>query len=287
MLAHALAGAVKLDMLQTEYRGHGAELAARAAEDGYDLVVAHGGDGTVNEIVNGLLARGVYAGVPALGVVPGGSANVFARALGIDRDPVEATCQLLNAVHHGRSRLVGLGRADDRWFTFNAGLGWDADVVHRVEQHRSRGHDASAALYVRSAAAVWLRRPRRGVPSLTARLSDGTVEENLRLALLSNTDTWTYLGHRPVRTNPGGSFDGGLGLFALRSLGVPTVTRALAQALRGAGGVSGRNLVRHDDVDLVQVNSSAPVGLQVDGDYLGRRVGVEFTAAPRALRVVL
>ncbi len=287
MLAHALAGAVKLDMLQTEYRGHGAELAARAAEDGYDLVVAHGGDGTVNEIVNGLLARGVHAGVPALGVVPGGSANVFARALGIDQDPVGAAYQLLNAVHHGRSRLVGLGRADDRWFTFNAGLGWDADVVHQVEQHRSRGHDASAALYVRSAAAGWRRRPRRGVPSLTARLSDGTVEENLRMALLSNTDTWTYLGRRPVRTNPRASFDGGLGLFALRSLGVPTVTRALAQGLRGAGEVSGRNLVRHDDVDVVQVNSSAPVGLQVDGDYLGRRVGVEFTAAPQALRVVL
>ena len=287
VLAHALASAVKLDMVQTQYRGHAADLAARAAEDGYDLVVAHGGDGTVNEIVNGLLARGIHPGVPALGVVPGGSANVFARALGIDRDPVEATYQLLNAMNHGRSRLVGLGRADDRWFTFNAGLGWDADVVHRVEQHRSRGHDASAALYVRSAAAIWLRRPRRDVPSLTARLSEGTVEENLRLALLSNTHTWTYLGRRPVRTNPRGSFDSGLGLFALRSLGAPTVTRALAQGLRGAGGVSGRNLVRHDDVDLVQLSSSAPVGLQVDGDYLGRRVEVEFTAAPRALRVVL
>lgn len=287
VLARALASEVTLDMAQTGYRGHAADLAARAAEDGYDLVVAHGGDGTVNEIVNGLLTRGGHAAVPALGVVPAGSANVFARALGIDRDPVEATYQLLNAVNHGRSRLLGLGRADDRWFTFNAGLGWDADVVHRVEQHRSRGRDASAALYVRSATAALLRRPRRNVPSLTARLSDGTVEEDLRMALLSNTDTWTYLGRRPVRTNPRGSFDRGLGLFALRGLGLPTVTRALAQALRGAGEASGRNLVRHDDVDQVQVSSSAPVGLQVDGDYLGRRVGVEFTAAPLALRVVL
>ena len=143
VLAHALASELKLEVLVTRYRGHAAEATAQAVRDGVELLVAHGGDGTVNEVVNGMLrghrrpGRRPPRGMPAaLAVVPGGSANVFARALGMPRDPVEATAQLLRALGAGRSRLVGLGRADDRWFTFNAGMGWDADVVAAVEQMR-------------------------------------------------------------------------------------------------------------------------------------------------------
>ena len=114
-------------------------------EDGFDLVIAHGGDGTVNEVVNGILRDGPRPDKPMLGVVPGGSANVFAGALGIPRDPVEATHVLLQAIEHGTRRRIGLGQvfADviegGRWFTFNAGMGLDADVVAGVEaQARAR-----------------------------------------------------------------------------------------------------------------------------------------------------
>ncbi len=143
VLAHALASQVKLDVVETDYRGHAMAVARAAASDGVDLVVAHGGDGTVNEVVNGLLSitdgkPNRYDEVPMLGVVPGGSANVFARNLGLPRDPVEATHRLLNALEEGRGRQVGLGRADDRWFTFNAGMGWDADVVAAVDRRRGK-----------------------------------------------------------------------------------------------------------------------------------------------------
>ncbi len=145
VLAHALASQVKLEILETDYRGHAMAAAAQAAVDGADLVVAHGGDGTVNEVVNGLLAGGVSPSVPMLGIVPGGSANVFARALGIPRDPVDATYQLLHALVDQRSRQVGLGRVEgdgagspSRWFTFSAGVGWDADVVAEVDRKRGK-----------------------------------------------------------------------------------------------------------------------------------------------------
>ena len=71
--------------------------------------------------------------------MPGGSTNVFARALGMPNDPVEATGQLLDALREGRRRTVGLGTADGRWFTFCAGMGLDAEVVGAVEKRRQKG----------------------------------------------------------------------------------------------------------------------------------------------------
>jgi len=286
VIAHALASEIKLDVAATRYRGHASELAARARAEGVDLVVVLGGDGTVNEALNGLLADGPGADVPALGVVPGGSANVFARALGCPREPLEATHRLLGALAAGRSRTVGLGRADERWFSFNAGLGWDADVIAAMERARGRGHEATPGRYVGTALRRWAR-ARAHPPTLRVEIPGHEPVEGVALALVSNTDPWTYLGARPVRTNPTCSFDSGLGLLALRSLGLPTVLRIVSQILARDGDPGLGSMLRDDDVDFVRVTSDEPVNLQVDGDHLGRRSDVEFAAVPAALRVVV
>ncbi len=288
VLAHALASQVKLDVVETDYRGHAMAVARAAASDGVDLVVAHGGDGTVNEVVNGLLSitdgkPNRYDEVPMLGVVPGGSANVFARNLGLPRDPVEATHRLLNALEEGRGRQVGLGRADDRWFTFNAGMGWDADVVAAVD--RRRGKRTSPWLYSRTAVACYLRPP-QGHPELTVRVP-GAEPVTVRTAFVSNTDPWSYLGPCPIHLNTGCSFDSGLGLFALTGLGLPTVLRHVRQALLQRGQHRSRRLIRHDDVALVSITAESPVNLQVDGDLVGQRTHVEFVSVPRALKVAV
>jgi diacylglycerol kinase family enzyme len=288
VLAHALASQVKLDVVETDYRGHAMTVARAAAADDIDLVVAHGGDGTVNEVVNGLLAvtdgrPGSFDEIPMLGVVPGGSANVFARALGLPRDPVEATHHLLNALRQRRSRQVGLGRADGRWFTFNAGMGWDADVVAAVDQRR--GKRASPSLYLRTAVRCYLRPP-QGHPELTVQVP-GEEPTTVRTAFVSNTDPWSYLGPRPVHLNDNCSFDTGLGLFALTGLGLPTVLRHVRQALRKRGEHRGRRLLRHDDLSLVGITAPSPVNLQVDGDLVGQRTHVEFVSVPRALKVAV
>ena len=211
VLAHALASQVKLDVIETDYRGHAMAAAAQAMVDGADLVVAHGGDGTVNEVVNGLLASGPGSSVPMLGIVPGGSANVFARSLGLPRDPVDATHQLLHALEDRRHRRVGLGRVESgapgeapRWFTFSAGVGWDADVVAEVD--RKRGKKASPALYTRVALTQYLR-PAHGGPQLTVEIPGEEPVSGLRLVFVSNTDPWTYLGPRPIHLNRGTGFD--------------------------------------------------------------------------------
>jgi diacylglycerol kinase family enzyme len=288
VLAHALASQVKLDVVETDYRGHAMAVARSAARDGIDLVVAHGGDGTVNEVVNGLLADSdgdpARTGqVPALGVVPGGSANVFARALGISADPVEATHQLLNALEHDRSRRVGLGLADGHWFTFNSGLGWDADVVGRVAKRR--GKQTTAALYLRAAVRSYFRPP-LGRPLLTIRIPGEEPVEALT-AFVSNTDPWSYLGQRPIHLNPGCSFEAGLGLFALNGLGLPTVFKHVRRALATKSNQKGRRLVRHDDLPVLRIDAAEPVNFQVDGDLVGQRSRVEFVSVPDALTVIV
>ena len=285
LLSRALAGSMKLHIAHTEHRGHATELAAAALADGTRLVVVHGGDGTVNEVVNGLLSKGVTAKGPLLAVVPGGSTNVFARAVGIDPDPTAATEQILEGLARGRTRVVSLGLADDRYFTFNAGLGLDAEVVRAVEEHRGTGRSISNSLHSRRAIRGFFASDRRH-PRLTV-TADGTVTEGIYLALVSNVDPWTYAGNRPVRTNPGLPADRGLGLLALRSMRLLTVLRIARQLVSAGSGPSSRALLRIDGTNEITVTATSPVALQADGDYLGERTEVAFRSVPAALRVVV
>ena len=284
LLAHALAGELSLQVARTEGRGHAAHLAA-AADSGVDVVVVHGGDGTVNEVVNGLMYRGIRHDTPLLAVVPGGSTNVFARALGIDSDPTVATEQILEALTAGRTRTVSLGRAGERYFTFNAGLGLDAEAVHAVEKRRHSGSAISNAMHVRMTIARYFRSDRRH-PRLTLELPGRDPVTGVHLVFVSNVDPWTYFGNRPVRTNPGTSPSTGLGVFALTSMAVPTALRATGEILAGRSGRS-KTIIRAFDEPWARVRCSEPVDMQADGDYLGTKTEMEFTSVPNALRLVL
>ena len=285
VLTHALASETKLDVVQTQARGHATSLARQAVTDGLDLVVALGGDGTVNEVVNGLLADGPIAGLPALAVVPGGNANVFARALGLPASPVEATGLLLDALRTGQRRSVSLGQADERWFTFCAGLGLDAEVVRRVEAKRAGGAKATPALFVREGVTQFFLHGRRSEPAITVH-ADGREPERVGLALVCNSDPWTYLGPRPVRPCPDASFDLGLDLFGLRSLGTVATLRHLRQILAARPRPAGRAVLSLHDLDGFRLTADRPMALQVDGDDLGDRSEVVFRSARNALDVV-
>jgi diacylglycerol kinase family enzyme len=292
VLAHALASELKLDVVETQYRGHAADAARQAVDEGVDLVIAHGGDGTVNEVVNGMF-YGVptdnppdVLSLPKLGVVPGGSANVFARALGLPRDPVEATHRLLRAISSSSTRRIGLGRANDRWFTFNAGVGWDADVVAEVERLRTRGRNVTPALYARTALTCYFRVSQRR-PLITVQAGDEEPVTDLHTTFVSNTDPWTYLGSRPMRMNPDTTFDTGLGVFSLRSMNAYSVLRHVAKMLRGRAKPHGRNSFQRADLGYLQVTCEEPLRLQVDGDNLGERSLIEFASIPEALRVTV
>jgi diacylglycerol kinase family enzyme len=287
VIARALASAVELEIVETRYRGHATSLAADAAAAGYGLVITLGGDGTVNEAVNGLLGG---PQPPALAPLPGGSANVFARALGLPADPVDAAGQVLSALAESRFRSVGLGLADDRYFTFNSGMGLDAEVVRAVEGRRAHGRSVSPALYMRMAGRQFWRLTDRRAPALhLASLGPDHPGGPLFWCSVSNTAPWTYVGRRPVQTSPAASFDAGLDVFALRTLGTLSTLSTLRQMLsaRRPGPPRGRGIVSHHDLTALTVTADRPVAFQIDGEYVGEREQVRFRSVPDALRVAM
>ncbi|MGW0611145.1 diacylglycerol/lipid kinase family protein [Streptomyces sp. NPDC002788] len=302
VLIHALASEMKLEAVTTEYRGHARDLGRHAADsDDIDLVVALGGDGTVNEVVNGLLHAGpAPRHLPGLAVVPGGSTNVFARALGLPNDAVEATGALLDALRDGSERTVGLGLTSGtpgtedeavpaRWFTFNAGLGFDAGVVGRVEQHRERGRKSTHALYVRQVVRQLLGEPNRRHGTITLERAGEDPVTDLVLSIVSNTSPWTFLGNRPIYAAPKASFDTGLDIFALSRLSTVAVARHGTQLLTSSPerGPHGKHATSLHDLTEFTLHSKVPLPLQMDGDHLGLRTSVTFTGVRRALRVIV
>ncbi|MER6121545.1 diacylglycerol kinase family protein [Streptomyces sp. NPDC001795] len=302
VLIHALASEVKLEAVTTEYRGHARDLGRQAAEsEDIGLVVALGGDGTVNEVVNGLLHHGPDPDrLPRLAVVPGGSTNVFARALGLPNDPVEATGMILDAMSEDRWRTVGLGLAagtpgtadeavPSRWFTFNAGLGFDAGVVGRVEQQREQGKRSTHALYVRQMVRQFLGEPHRRHGTITLERPGEDPVTGLVLSIICNTAPWTFIGNRPVYASPKATFDTGLDVLALSRMSTASVARYATQLLTSSPehGPHGKHVVSLHDLTDFTLQSKVPLPLQMDGDHLGLRTSVTFTGVRRALRVIV
>jgi diacylglycerol kinase family enzyme len=289
-VARALASRVDVDVVPTTHRGHAAELGAQAAGQGYDAVVVHGGDGSVNEVVNGMLGTPGEsvtdpATLPAVGVVPGGNANVFARALGVRRGTDRAIDQLVDGLVTGRRRTIGLGHMLDRWFLFNAGMGIDATVVRGVDEKRGGGRKVTNLMYVQTAVASFLK-PGATDPEITVEMPDRDRVTGVRFGFVSNTAPWTYLGTRAIRTNPGTDFEHGLGVFAATSTAIVPSLVLGAKLLAGSRDPRGRNLLRDDDVEWVRFTADRPVDVQMDGEYLGTRREVVFGYRPAVLDVV-
>jgi diacylglycerol kinase family enzyme len=288
LLVRAFSGDLNLEIATTGHRGHATELARKARDEEYDLLITLGGDGTVNEAVNGLLADGPSTGLPALAVLPAGSANVFARSLGLPNSTVGSAKLILKALRAGRHRDVGLGLADDRYFTFCGGMGFDAEVVRLVEGLRSSGSRADPTLYVRAALRQFFAVTDRTHPALTVERPGLPPVPGLFMAVVSNTAPWTYLGPLEVNPSPLADFDAGLDVFGARSLGALSVVKIVTQMMmprtrprRGGGGLNLR------DATELTLCSSRPIAFQLDGDYLGEREQVTFRSVSKAIRVVM
>ena len=287
VITRALASELDLNVVQTRYRGHAGHVAEGAARDQYELVLALGGDGTVNEVVNGMLrVRPPGARAPLFAPLPGGSANVFTRSLGLPADLVDATGHLLGALQERRSRSIGLGLAGQRYFCANAGLGLDAEVVRVVDGLRARGRGASPTMYVWAAVRQFCAVTNRRVPALSLERDGSPALNGLFLGIVSNSSPWTYLGQRPVFASPRAGFDTGLDLLAVRRLGTLRTLNLVRQMLSPGGGPSGRHVVSLHDQPALTFRAARPMAFQVDGEYVGEQEHVMLRSIPNALRVL-
>jgi diacylglycerol kinase family enzyme len=283
LVVYALQGRYDVHAIETERRGHATELCVSAAEERFDVVVAFGGDGTVNEIANGLAGTGT-----PLTVLPGGSNNVFAKMLAIPNDVVDATENLLGLADRWAPRSVDLGRINGRWFTFAAGVGLDASVVERVDSHPDLKARFGAWYYTEAAVVTFLRKYVVNPPRLEFEIGGERVPGVS--AFFQNGAPYTYFKRRPVNLVEGARLDSGdlagVMLTRARPYDVPTVT---FRALSGAARIAKHKAIRaFAGVREATVRSTdgRPIPLQVDGDHISDETVAELSVGPGALRVV-
>jgi diacylglycerol kinase family enzyme len=315
LVIRVLGGLVDLDVRQTRHRGHAREL---AAESDADLVLVLGGDGAVNEAVNGIMARspgssgawssgawstgfpgssespgspgssGAWAAaLPLIGVIPGGGGNVFARALGLPLDTGAAISRIRELIAAESYQTIGLGLAGDRYFTFSADLGFDGEVMHEMDQLREAGHRQSTMLYLRTIVRHYYHGTDRRVPALTLERDGQPPAGGLFMTVVTNRSPWTYLGGRALLPVPDPDFNSGLDLLALRRLRLGTIVSVVGQLLWvRSRPPRGRHLLSVPGLESLVIRSARPIAFQVDGEYLGDTKAVEFRFVPHAIRVV-
>ncbi len=284
VIQKALAADHDLTVAETSRRGHASRLAQGAAADGADVVAVLGGDGTLNEAANGLAGTAT-----ALGVLPGGSTNVFARTIGMVNDPVEASRQLLDSLASGSVRSVNLGCVNGRYFLFNVGFGYDAAVVARVERRSTLKRYLGAAVFLVEAVITWTRHYDRTSPWFSVRAPGVEIDDGY-FALCLNTSPYTYLGDRPVDVAAGTTFDTGLSLATFHDLDLVPLLAAVVDAVRGTALDRGgrRRHVRIDrHLDELTIRAFRPLPYQLDGDYLGEADVFALRCEANALRLIV
>ncbi|MCS4536054.1 diacylglycerol kinase family protein [Corynebacterium sp. HS2168-gen11] len=281
----------------THYAGHARNMCQGLTRADYDIVIVVGGDGTINEVINGLLGNHDtvphYADIPALALIPTGSANVCARALGFPSEPQQAVDVLVETLVANLRRRIDLGRWNEGWFAVNAGFGLDAEVIARMERVRRQGFAATPLRYMRlslqALKTIDAHPPRIAV---TATDAQGRVSKHRRMPLLmvSNTNPWTFFGPLPMVTNPRNSFDVGLSLFGIETFdGVVGLFAALQMFGMNlpswlANWVSSSTYA-FDDAFEIKIHCDRAHQFQIDGEYAGEYQDVHMRAVADAIEV--
>ena len=283
LVVYALQGRFEVDAVDTQTRGHAVELCREAAHEGYDVVVAFGGDGTVNEAANGLL------GSPTpLCCLPGGSANVFGKMLGIPGDLVDATEHLLAMADDWRPRRVDLGVVNGRCFTFASGLGLDASVVERVDANPRRKARLGAYYFTWVAVRTFASRYLIGPPRLQV-LLDGRTLDGVT-AIIQNGSPFTYFQSRPIEIAEGAALDSGSLSAGVLHRATPVSMPFIAWRAfsRRAPVTHHRQVTGLEGISELTVRSAdeRPLPLQVDGDYIGEVEEARYSILPAALNVI-
>ena len=286
----ALSKHLDVSVQNTTARNDAIEIARSVQHQGFDLVIGLGGDGTVNELANGLLLDGPNPDGPLLAAIPGGNGNVFARNMGLSENPLEATAQIINALDMKKFKSIGVGKIAtnniSRWFLFNAGIGLDAAVIAGMEARRASGKIVSDAAYASLALRELFTRTDRKHPALSLVSSSGEVHRDAHFALIVNLAPWAYLGSKPLNPLPSASHDTALDVYAPTSLSVRSVLRLVRRALAGKSAENDAKVIALVDQKQVHIQSKRAMWIQVDGDIVTQSTELTATHVPNALKVL-
>jgi diacylglycerol kinase family enzyme len=289
-VVNQLSKSLDITVVNTSARNDAIEIARTAQQKGFDLVIALGGDGTVNEIANGLLLGGPNPEGPLLAAIPGGNGNVFARNMGLSENPLEATAQILNALAAQNFKKIGVGKITtnniSRWFLFNAGIGLDAAVIAEMETRRASGKIVSDVAYAALALRELFARTDRRHGSLSLVSDSGEVHRDAHFALIVNLAPWAYLGSKALNPLPLATHDTALDVYAPTSLSVPAVVRLTRRAIAGKSAEKESNVIALIDQRQVHIQSDRALWIQVDGDIVTQSTELTATHVPDALRVL-
>jgi diacylglycerol kinase family enzyme len=283
LVVYALQGRYEVTAIDTEARGHAVELCREAAHEGYDVVVAFGGDGTVNEVLRGLAGSDT-----PMTCLPGGSANVYCKQLGIPGEIVDATEHLLRMADDWQPRKLDVGVVNDRLFAFSAGLGLDADVVRRVDARPRLKARYGPWWFTYAAVGTFMARYLVRPPRLE--LEAGGDPVSGVTAIVQNGHPFTYFKDRPIDVADGAELDDGTLSAAVLEraspVDMPTVLwRVFSER---AHVVDHHRVSGFADLDGLVVRSldERPLPLQVDGDHVDDVPEARFGLKRRHITVV-
>jgi diacylglycerol kinase family enzyme len=289
LVVYALQGRYEVEAVSTRAQNHATEISREARDGGYDIVVAFGGDGTLNEIANGLAGTGI-----PVSVLPGGSTNVVCRTLGIPNDVVDATEHLLGLADDFRPRQVDLGIASGRRFVFACGAGLDATSAMKVDARPRLKARGGRWYYTWAAVSGFYTRYLRDPARMRLEVPGGSAEGVTAIA--QNSDPFTYFGRQPMHVCEGAALDNGtLSVAMLRRAAqrdVPTIAaRVLSQRLRVPDHRQIDHFVGVTEGRIASISRDRegrprPFPVQVDGDYIGEHLEVELGIDRAALTVV-
>lgn len=269
-----------VEIVETNRRGHATRFSQDAARQGVDVVIGYGGDGTLNEV-----ATGVAGTQTALGVLPGGSTNVFARTLGMPNDAVLAVQQLADGINTRHIEPIGLGQVNGRYFCFHTGVGFDAAVVREVEKHASLKRWAGHPLFIYAGVRTMWSYDRDN-PHFEVTFDDGERVVEGYFTIVLNTNPYTYLGNRPLDLWPAATLENGLVAITFTTLKVGALLKSLGGALRGGGVKPSKYLDVRENLSRLSIAHHQPFPYQLDGDYLGEVTSLDFRHVPNAVRLV-
>jgi len=281
VITKALQADFKLEVADTAHRDHAMELSQDAVDRGFDAILVFGGDGTVNEAAQGVVATDV-----ALGIIPGGSTNVMARSLGIPRDPVDATAYVASRLRSNSIRRIGVGRMNARYFLFSAGMGLDAEVVRRVEADPEGKRKRADWTFVFNAFSAGFTQYRGAEPQITVEV-DGQEPYRTLLSICCNGRPFTYFKRFAVDVCPKSSLDKRLDLFGLDRITTLTIPRIVWAVFVSRGHIAWKHGHYHSDVPGASWRATRPTPVQVDGDYVGEWDRAAVRYVPEALTLLV